>query len=203
MTNTAHPDPELPYAGTSGWSGSATSRERAERDDQDGTTAGRQARTIEDLSTRWAVDGVIDAGREQGLTWKELAWLHGWHHGQASGVLSVLHKTGRIARLTERRNRCAVYVLPEYVHGRETAPHGGKRREPRQVSTAEEIAALPVGTVLLTESGLAWQFTAERPNPNRAYPCGWFCADPIYPGRYFPEFLYTLGPFTVIWEPAP
>jgi hypothetical protein len=55
-----------------------------------------------------------------GLTWRELSVLSGWHHGTASGVLSVLHKGQRIARLTERRGKCLVYVLPEHVAGRET-----------------------------------------------------------------------------------
>lgn len=45
------------------------------------------------------------------------------HHGQASSVLSVLHKEGRLARLTEKRERCAVYVLPEYVGDRAAAPY--------------------------------------------------------------------------------
>jgi hypothetical protein len=56
-----------------------------------------------------------------GRTWKELADIQSWHHGQASGVLSVLHKEGLIARLIEKRNRCAVYVMPEYVNGRAIA----------------------------------------------------------------------------------
>jgi hypothetical protein len=61
-----------------------------------------------------------------GVTWLELAAVLDVHHGSASGVLSVLHKGGRICRLTERRNRCKVYCLPEYVNGRETEPHGRK-----------------------------------------------------------------------------
>jgi len=37
-------NPETPYAGTSGWSGSDTSERRVRRDDSDGTTAaGQQA----------------------------------------------------------------------------------------------------------------------------------------------------------------
>jgi hypothetical protein len=109
-------EPELPYDGgtSSGWAGSATSHVRALTQDTDGTTSARQQATLDRLG-RYA--GV-------GLTWKELAAAEGWHHGQASGVLSVLHKTGHIARLTETRDRCAVYVLPRWVAGRETAPHG-------------------------------------------------------------------------------
>lgn len=108
---------DLPYAGTSGWSGSDTSQERAEQEDSDGTTSRRQEQTLASLAGRHG----------EGLTWRELGTARGWHHGQASGVLSVLHKTGRIARLTERRDRCAVYVLTDYVGDRITAPHGSSK----------------------------------------------------------------------------
>lgn len=107
----------FPYAGTSGWSGSETSRDRALTEDQSGISADRQKRVMNELQF---------AG-ECGLTWKELAICFNWHHGQASGVLSVLHKSNMVARLTERRNRCAVYVLPHNVKGRQIADHGRKK----------------------------------------------------------------------------
>ena len=43
--------PETPYAGTSGWSGSDTSRERAETEDHEGTTSARQERVLAGLGT--------------------------------------------------------------------------------------------------------------------------------------------------------
>lgn len=52
----------------------------------------------------------------------------GWHHGQASGALSVLHKTGYVARLTEVRERCKVYVHPDFVGGRPIEEPGSNRR---------------------------------------------------------------------------
>lgn len=110
--------PILPYAGTSGWSGSETSRERAEREDSDGTTGKRQRAALHRLHTAFA----------RGLTWNELGDLEGWHHGQVSAVLTGLHKRGVIARLAERRGRSQVYVLPEYVEGRETRPYLPNRR---------------------------------------------------------------------------
>jgi DNA-binding MarR family transcriptional regulator len=109
--------PLLPYAGTSGWSGSDTSEERARTADTDGTTTRRQAQALATLRLAGAA----------GATWKELADLQQWHHGTASGVLSVLHKEGRVARLTDRRHGCAIYVLPEAVGNRLTAAHGRKR----------------------------------------------------------------------------
>lgn len=107
----AHTYPILPYAGTSGWSGSDTSRQRAIHEDSTGVTGGNQERTLTELRK---------AG-SYGLTWRELGELLGLHHGSASGVLSVLHKAGLIVRLREQRSRSAVYVTPDYVLGREVA----------------------------------------------------------------------------------
>jgi hypothetical protein len=100
--------PLTPYAGTSGWSGSETSRDRAKTQDRDGTTSARQKEALRN----------IYATKDYGMTWKELSDLTGWHHGQASGVLSVLHKEGLIDRLTERRGKCSVYVGVNSVNGR-------------------------------------------------------------------------------------
>jgi len=74
--------PSLPYAGTEGWSGSDTSRERAYNDATDGTASKRQ-RDVLDLMSRQEGDGV---------TWSEVADALNLHHGQASGSLSALHK---------------------------------------------------------------------------------------------------------------
>ena len=102
--------PVLPFAGTSGWSGSDSSRDRAKGQDSDGTTANRQTLTLRVL---W------EESKYDGITWSELTDRTGWHHGSSSGVLSVLHKEGLIVRLKERRNKCAVYVAPVFVNGRE------------------------------------------------------------------------------------
>ena len=118
-------DQQLPYGGTSGWSGSDTSKERAERNDSDGTTLDNQKKVLE----------LLRASGYMGYTWQELSRATGWHHGTASGVLSVLHKTGHIARLRNKRNRCAIYVIPSHVQGRETAEH-------KRNSTDSEIKRL-------------------------------------------------------------
>lgn len=125
--------PETPYAGTSGWSGSDTSRERAEDADADGTTTERQAKVLAILGARGSV----------GATWREIARDTGWHHGQASGALSVLHKQGRIVRLAVvRRERCAAYVLPEWVEGREAAAHGRDRLTREERAALERVEAV-------------------------------------------------------------
>lgn len=112
--------PLLPYAGTSGWSGSNTSRERARTADTTGVTGRRQKSVLE----------ALQAAGGQGMTWKDVADVVGGHHGSASGVLSVLHKEGVVARLAETRDRCKIYVLPIYSDGRETESHGRQRECP-------------------------------------------------------------------------
>lgn len=109
--------PELPYNGTSGHSGSDTSRQRALSADRSGKTALRQAQALNLLSQRDML----------GLTWKELSQITGLHHGTASGVLSVLHKTGRIARLKESRDGCKVYVDVSCIEGRVIEKQGRKK----------------------------------------------------------------------------
>lgn len=114
-------DAVLPYGTrnpSSGFSGTDTSEERARLQDADGTTARRQR----------AVYNLLWAAGKYGATWKEIADETGWHHGQASGALSNLHKVGRISRLSARRSRCKVYVLPEFVNGRETESCAARRR---------------------------------------------------------------------------
>lgn len=109
--------PELPYSGTSGHSGTDTSKERALNADRSGKTALRQAQTLNLLAQRKMV----------GITWKELSEITGLHHGTASGVLSVLHKAGRIARLKESRDGCKVYVDVACIQGRVIEEQGRKK----------------------------------------------------------------------------
>ena len=109
--------PELPYSGTSGHSGTDTSKERALSADRSGKTALRQAQTLNLLAQR----------KMLGITWKELSEITGLHHGTASGVLSVLHKAGRIARLKESRDGCKVYVDVACIQGRVIEKQGRKK----------------------------------------------------------------------------
>lgn len=141
--------PVLPYGGdtnpNSGAAGSVTSIDRARREDADGTTRDRQHTTLARLRLV----------RGEGVTWRELASAEGWHHGQASGVLSTLHKAGKITRLTERRNRCLIYVLSEYVDGRpESAGQGTSTgallNEMGQYLTSLESRIYSTGGVSLT-----------------------------------------------------
>lgn len=110
-------EPVLPYAGTSGFSGSDTSESRARGRDRDGSTKKLQQDILEQLALAGAT----------GATWSELAETLGLHHGTVSGGLSVLHKAGVIARLVERRGKSKVYALPQYVQGRQTEEQGRRR----------------------------------------------------------------------------
>ena len=65
--------------------------------------------------------------RTEGATVKELREVLAIHHGKASSILSNDHKAGKLARLTEKRNGCKVYVLPQYVDGRKTEKHRSQK----------------------------------------------------------------------------
>lgn len=84
---------------------SDTSRERAEIEDDAGITAKRAEQVLEHLKLR-----------REGLTWFELGAMLKLHHGQISGCLSMLHKSGVIFALKQKRNRCHPYVHSAYRH---------------------------------------------------------------------------------------
>lgn len=113
----------LPYAGTSGHSGSDTSRARARRLDESGKTAKLQRDTM----------SMIVESEDKGVTWKELSERFNVHHGSASGVLSVLHLAGKIERLSARRNRCKIYVAPEWVFFRPTETPKSKQSKSKAI----------------------------------------------------------------------
>ena len=94
----------VPYNGTAGWSGTDTSKTRAMDNVKSGREKNHQILTLKHLKL---------AGTS-GVTWKELADSQGWHHGTASGVLSVLHQSGAIVRAIKARNRCKIYIHQDY-----------------------------------------------------------------------------------------
>jgi hypothetical protein len=94
----------LPYNGTAGWSGTDTSQQRALDNIHSGREENNQQLALKYLKSRGTV----------GATWKEIATITGWHHGTASGVLSVLHQSGAIVRLYSARNRCKIYVHQDF-----------------------------------------------------------------------------------------
>jgi hypothetical protein len=137
--NQAHlePLPVAPYAGTIGWSGTETSRQRAITEVANGKARARQQAILTHLAAQAAL----------GATSHEVEKALGLHHGVVSGALSGMHKADRVALLTETRNGGAVYVLPQYVDGRDTQRQG--RAAPR-ITDAEARAAASIESALLT-----------------------------------------------------
>ena len=121
-------DAALPYNGTEGYAGSETSKSRAFQEALDGTASKRQ-RFILILAER---------AKERGITVAELRDST-LHHGRISGALSVLHKVGKLSRLAETRGRCKIYVLPEYVNGRQTEAHGVVHKADKETLDAAAI----------------------------------------------------------------
>lgn len=119
-------EPVLPYAGTSGHSGTDTSSERARLMDSSGKTSHLQ---------RTAMLMITDS-EDNGVTWKELADRLHVHHGTASGVLSVLHLAGKIERLSATRNRCKIYVSPDWVFFRPTEIPKSKQTKLKTITSS-------------------------------------------------------------------
>ena len=114
--------PVTPYNGTGGWSGSEASKERAYYLIQSGELSRYQTLILQHLLT----------AKAYGATWAEISIPtkngHKAHHGSISGPLSNLHKAGHISRLAEKRNRSHIYVINEWVMGRETSPYKPNKR---------------------------------------------------------------------------
>lgn len=96
--------PYRPYKGTAGWSGTDTSKTRAIDNIASGREENNQVLALKYLKSKGT----------NGATWKEVAAETGWHHGTASGVLSVLHQSGAIVRALKARNRCKIYVHQDF-----------------------------------------------------------------------------------------
>lgn len=117
--------PEPDGTQTTGHAGSETSRDRATSERDSGTTTERQHTVLLLLGQQGSY----------GMTVAELRERTGLHHGQASSALTNLHRSNRIDRLTETRDRCKVYVLPQHVNARAVeAP--GRTKANRPVTSA-------------------------------------------------------------------
>lgn len=111
-------EPVLPYndaetGATSGHSGSDTSKARAHALDASGRTKTLQEYALEHLARE----------QREGLTAREFGDLMWLEHQTYSGVMSNLHKAGKIERLKKQRKGAEVYVLPQYVNGRALSPY--------------------------------------------------------------------------------
>lgn len=77
--------------------------QRAVKESRDGTYKKR----------RDIIEHIVRASWLQGLTWSELSELLDLHHGQVSGVLSVLHDDGILVALAKTRLGSHPYIHKE------------------------------------------------------------------------------------------
>ncbi len=111
MTDTA----VYPYAGASPAAPTTTSRAAADHNDTTRITGKTQAMVL----------ALADRAGLVGVTIRDVRnALDSHHHGTASSALSTLHKAGLLARLTDSRRGAAIYVLPQWIGGRNTEPQG-------------------------------------------------------------------------------
>lgn len=73
----------------------------------------------------------------------------------------------------------------------------------QQITTSAELNALPVGSVVLSDKGHAWQ---KCPHRERMSAGGWLCADRVYPGIYNDPIsqrgaIFYSAPATVLYIP--
>lgn len=99
-----------------------------------GKRGARQAETL----------AALKGAGSQGMTWTDLSARFGWHHGVASGVLSMLHKAGKVARLAEKRGNRSVYVLPVFVMSRKTIDPKSQRKTLLQPAGRAAVEQLQV-----------------------------------------------------------
>jgi predicted transcriptional regulator len=91
------------YAGTSGYVNQPASLARATTEAASGVSTERAQRILNQLTDQPA-----------GMTWKQLSMRLNLHHGQISGALSNLHKSGHVFMLRQQRNKCHPYVHSIY-----------------------------------------------------------------------------------------
>ncbi len=151
----------LPYGGKSKVGYSEAGQEQQEKDDAEGGATGyRQASTL----------AALEHQGTEGITIAELCTARGWHHGQASGALSTLNKTGEIVRLARgKRGGQSVYVLPEFIDGREVAV---RRTNPNVVVVGEpevrhQVVEVEVARSLSPGDAEFVAEIAEKINQNR------------------------------------
>ena len=89
------------YQGTLGFVPVDTSRDRAEREADNGTAEDRLC----------AVERELQRAGMVGATWQQLGQRLNLHHGQISSALTVLHRAGRAAMTTAKHNRCLTRII--------------------------------------------------------------------------------------------
>jgi len=150
--------PDLyPYAGSSGWSGTDTSKRRADYADASGLTLRRALRTVK----------ILGDGGTRGWTTSEVcAAFPDSHWGVWSAALSRAHRVGEACLLVEERDGGHIYVLPEFVEEREVLPPQTRRRISKVVR--RELTALAEAGDL---EGILEYLADEDEDPPATQPC--------------------------------
>lgn len=91
--------PLIAYGRTAGFVNQPASRDRAQKEAASGVASQRAMLVLRYLQNA-----------PEGMTWRELGAALNLHHGQISGVLSNLHKSGLVFMLRQQRNRCHPYA---------------------------------------------------------------------------------------------
>lgn len=157
--------PVTPYNGTGGWSGTQTSKDRAERMVSTGELSRTQAIVVQQLGAR----------RYEGCTVHEIEILredgNGYmHHGSVSGALSNLHQHKKISRLAEKRNNCHIYVLNHFAKGRELSAFTPHKRHKTKFSLSDKPKPLTTGDRLEKRDAIMALLISRRlDQPTPAY----------------------------------
>jgi hypothetical protein len=115
--------------GTGGYVDRPSSKARAMRESHNGKFSARQQLILAHLER---------AGGD-GMTWQQLAKELGFHHGQVSGCLSNLHRSGFVFMVVEQRDKCHPYVHFKYrVSYRDHAVYD----EPVKTKSTQRLEAL-------------------------------------------------------------
>lgn len=134
---------------------------RAEGSSKDAGEHLRSSGATSDLKR--AIWNTVDRKGSAGMTVKEFTHLSGEHHGQVSGAFSTMHQRGDLARLTERRARYEVYVVPQYLNGRQTREHASIIRARKDAELADRITAAETVMDQYPQMGLTpWGREVER-----------------------------------------
>ncbi len=159
--------PVTPYNGTGGWSGTQTSKDRAERMVSTGDLSRTQASVIQQLAYR-QMDGCtvheISIPTADGQGWM--------HHGSVSGALSNLHQHGKISRLADKRNNCHIYCLNTFVRGRELSPFTPHKKHKTKFSLSDKPKPLTTGDRLEKRDAIMALLISRRldqPTPAHEY----------------------------------
>lgn len=96
-----------------------------------------------DAKRQAEVYALLATHTTKGMTVREVEEWLGIRHGPANFALTMLHRSGRVARLRERRKGQHVHVLKGYAEGREESPYRPRQARPSPKDmTKDEVLAV-------------------------------------------------------------